>query len=404
MIPNIGPRPHANAAPTSGRQITRLRVAVDGRVMQDNYHGIGRHTFELVRRLAERDVDLLVVRDPTKPGRLDVDGLGGHPHVRLIDLAIPVVSPAAQPRWPRLLTATAPDVLLVPYHLATPWVHRRVPTVAFVHDCIFEAHPSFAPDGRRFRIAYAMATRLALARSTVVATISEATRQELWRLYGRAVADDAVVPHGVGDQFRALAGDSSRQSWGRGPGRYVLHVGAQRPHKNHAVLIAAFAQVARALPDVELILVGQPDRRFPPTVSGLIRTHALADRVQVRETVDDDELLTLYAGAAAFAFPSVVEGFGLPVLEAMAAGIPTVTSDAAAVVEAAGGASLVVPAHNTRAWAEALLRVLTDVPLAADLAGRGRRIAASHSWDRAADRTLTLLDRVSGRRPERRLR
>jgi glycosyltransferase involved in cell wall biosynthesis len=246
-----------------------------------------------------------------------------------------------------------------------------------------------------------MATRLALARSTVVATVSEATRQELGRLYGRTLADDAVVPHGVGDQFRALAGGSPERRRRR---RYVLHVGAQRPHKNHAVLIAAFAQVARLLPDVDLILVGQPDRRFPPIVPRLIQTHGLTDRIQVRQTVDDHELLTLYAGAAAFAFPSVVEGFGLPVLEAMAAGVPTVTSDAAAVVEAAGGASLVVPAHDIRAWGEALLRVLTDAPLAADLAGRGRRVAADHTWDRAADRTLRLLDRVSGRQPARRLR
>jgi glycosyltransferase involved in cell wall biosynthesis len=404
MMSNSGSRARTDGVPTGRRKTGRLRVAVDGRVMQDNYHGIGRHTFELVRRLADRDVDLLVVRDPTKPGRLDVDGLGGHPHVRLIDLPVPVVSPAAQSRWPRLLTAIAPDVLLVPYHLATPWVHPGVPTVAFVHDCIFEAHPSFAPGGRRFRVAYEMATRLALARSTVVATVSEATRRELWRLYGRTLADDAVVPHGVGDQFRALAGSSSPWPSDRRLGRYVLHVGAQRPHKNHAVLIAAFAKVAETLPDVKLILVGQRDRRFPPTVPRMIQGHAFADRIQVRETVDDQELLTLYAGAAAFAFPSVVEGFGLPVLEAMAAGLPTVTSDAAAVIEAAGGASVVVPAHDTRAWAQALLRVLTDAPLAADLVGRGRRVAADHTWDHAADRTLRLLNRVSEGQPARRLR
>ena len=111
----------------TARSAACRRIAVDGRVMQDNYHGIGRHTFELVRRLADHDVDLLVIRDPTRPGRLDVDGLAG-PRVRLVDLAVPVVSPAAQPRWPRLLAATAPDVLLVPYHLATPWVHPGVPT------------------------------------------------------------------------------------------------------------------------------------------------------------------------------------------------------------------------------------------------------------------------------------
>jgi glycosyltransferase involved in cell wall biosynthesis len=364
--------------------------------MQDNYHGIGRHTFELVRRLAERDVELLVIRDPSKPGRLDVDGLAG-PRVRLIDLAIPVVSPIAQPRWPRLLAATAPDVLLVPYHLATPWIHPGVPTVAFVHDCIFEADPAFAPGGRRFQLAYQMATRLALARSTVVATVSEATRHELRHRYGHTVPDDAVVPHGVGDQFRALAGDPAHRPPRRRKGRYILHVGAQRPHKNHAVLIAAFAEVAKELPEVGLILVGQPDRRFPPTIPQLIRAHALTGRVQVLEDVDDDELLNLYADAAAFAFPSLVEGFGLPVLEAMAAGVPTVTSDAAAVIEAGAGASLVVPAHNSGAWAQALVRVLTDAALATNLVARGRRVAADQTWDRAADRTLRLLDAVCAR-------
>jgi glycosyltransferase involved in cell wall biosynthesis len=382
----------------------RMRVAVDGRVMQDSYHGIGRHTFELVRRLADRDVDLIIVRDPTRRGRIDVDELADKPSVRLVDLAVPVVSLAAQPRWPRLLAAAAPDVLVVPYHLATPWLHPRLPTVAFVHDCIFEADPSFAPGGRRFRFAYETATRLALARATAVATVSQATRQELRRVYGFVLADDAVVPHGVGQQFLALTSTPSALPPGGRARRYVLHVGIQRPHKNHAVLIAAFAEVAKVLPDLQLILVGQVDRRFPTRVPELIREQALTGRVQVRCDVDDDELLRLYRGAAAFAFPSLVEGFGLPVLEAMAAGVPTVTSDAPAVVEAGGGASVVVPALDVQAWAVALLRVLTDTAFAADIAARGRRVAALNTWDRSADRTLRLLRRVAGSAAERRLR
>jgi glycosyltransferase involved in cell wall biosynthesis len=382
----------------------RLRVAIDGRVMQDSYHGIGRHTFELVRRLADRDVELVVVRDPTRPGRLDVDGLARNPSVRLVDLAVPVVSLAAQPHWPRLLASVAPDVLLVPYHLATPWLHGRVPTVAFVHDCIFEADPSFAPGGRRFGLAYEVATRVALARATAVATVSQATRQELRRVYGIALDDDAVVPHGVGEQFLAIAGTPPPVGHGDPAGRYILHVGIHRPHKNHAVLLAAFADVARTLPDVQLVLVGQTDQRFPTPVPELIRERELAGRVQLRSSVDDVELLRLYRGAAAFAFPSLVEGFGLPVLEAMAAGVPTVTSDAPAVLEAAGGASVVVPARDVRAWYTALLRVLTDAPFAADIAARGQKVAARNTWDRAADRTLRLLRRLGGPRLNRRSR
>ena len=388
----------------SGAAVPRLRVAVDGRVMQDRYHGIGRHTFELVRRLVDDDVDLVIVRDPTQPGRLDVDGLARHDSVRLVDLPVPVVSPVAQVRWPRLLAGTAPDVLLAPYHLAAPLVHPRVPTVAFVHDCIFESDPSCAPGGRAFRLAYTAATRLALARSTAVATVSQATRQDLRRVYGLTLADDAVVPHGVGEQFLSRAGGPPQRSPGDPAGRYILHVGIQRPHKNHAVLIAAFAEVAKLLPDVQLILVGQQDPRFATSVPQLIRDRALSGRVHVRTDVDDRELLRLYRGAAAFAFPSLVEGFGLPVLEAMAAGVPTVTSDAAAVVEAAGGASLVVPARDVRAWSDALLRVLTDPALAADLARRGSRVAAENTWQRAADRTMRLLRRLGGHGAQRRSR
>jgi glycosyltransferase involved in cell wall biosynthesis len=380
----------------------RMRIAVDGRVMQDSYHGIGRHTFELVQRMADHDIELIVVRDPSRPGRLDVDGLARHPSVRLVDLAVPVVSPVAQPRWPRLLAAAAPDVLLVPYHLATPWIHRRVPTVAFVHDCIFETNPSYAPGGRRFSFAYELATRLALRRATAVATVSQATRQELRRVYGIVLADDAVVPHGVGEQFLALASAPREARPGDRHGRYVLHVGIHRPHKNHPVLIAAFAEVARVLPDVQLVLVGQVDPRFTSSVAEMIQTYGLTGRVHIRTDVDDDELLRLYRGAAAFAFPSLVEGFGLPVLEAMAAGVPTVTSDAAAVVEAANGASVVVPAGDIGAWSGALVHVLSDASFAAELVARGRHVAGQNTWERAANDTLQLLHRVATGQAERR--
>jgi glycosyltransferase involved in cell wall biosynthesis len=341
-----------------------------------------------------------VVRDPTRPGRLDVDGLAAAPSVRLVDLAVPVVSPAAQVRWPRLLADLRPDVLLMPYHLAAPWVHPGVPTVAFVHDCILEADGAYAPGGRHVRLAYRAATRLALARSSVVATISHATQRELHRVYGIALNDQAVVPHGVGEQFRALgaAPPSARNT------RYVLHVGAHRPHKNHATLIAAFAGVARTLPDVRLVLVGQPDGRFPGAVADQVHSAGLTDRVDLRVDVDEAELLTLYRDASVFAFPSLVEGFGLPVLEAMAAGVPAVTSDAPAVTEAAGGASLVVPGTDVPAWTAALVRVLTDPALATALVARGRSVAADCTWDRAADRTLELLRVVGAPAAARRLR
>jgi glycosyltransferase involved in cell wall biosynthesis len=368
-----------------------MRVGVDGRVMQDRYHGIGRHTFELLRRLAERDVELVVVTDSSRLGRIGFPVLSRHPNVALVDLPVPVVSPAAQVALPRLLARTRPDVFLSPYHLAAPLLHPRVPTVAFVHDCIFEADPRFRPGGRGFGPRYRAATRAVIATATAIATISHATRADLERYYGLALDDSAVVPHGVGDEFLGLAGAPSRPG---SAARYVLHVGVHRPHKDHAVLVEAFARVARDLPDIRLVLVGQPDPRFPVSVAELVQEHGVADRVDILAHVDDARLLELYRGASAFAFPSLVEGFGLPVLEAMAAGVPTVTSSHPAVVEAGAGASLVVPRRGPQAWAAALTRVLTDRRVAADMVARGRAAAAAHKWEHAADRTLALLRAV----------
>lgn len=379
-----------------------LRIGVDGRVMQDRYHGIGRHTYELLSRLAHRDVELVVVVDSSRFGRIDVSGLARHDNVRLVDLHLPVVAPAAQLALPRLLARTRPDVFVSPYHLASPLLHPGVPTVAFVHDCIFESDPRHRPGGRFFGLAYRAATTAALAAATAVATVSHATRAELERHYGLVLPEDAVVPHGVGDEFLAVAAQGLFETR-QGPppdrrrgGRYVLHVGVHRPHKDHAVLIEAFAWVARAVPDVRLVLVGQPDARFPVSVPELVAEHGVADRVDVLSHVDDRMLLELYRGASAFAFPSRVEGFGLPVLEAMAAGVPTVTSDHAAVVEAGSGASLVVEGRDPAAWAAALTGVLTAPVTARQMAARGRTAAGEHTWDRAADRTLELLRRVHG--------
>jgi glycosyltransferase involved in cell wall biosynthesis len=349
---------------------------VDGRVLQNRYHGIGRHTYELVGRLAERGVELVVVHDPAAPTRLDVPGLCRRGAVRLVPFTDPVVSPWAQPRWPGLLRAERPGV----------------PTVTFVHDCIFESFPQARPAGRLFGPKYRAVTRLALNRSTAIATISNATRGDLARHYGVEVAADAVIPHGVGEQFASLepVEDPARAS------RYILHVGVHRPHKNHATLLAGFARVAAELPDVRLVLVGQPDERFPTAVRDAAAGLGIADRVEVRVHVADDELLDLYRNASVFAFPSLVEGFGLPVLEAMAAGVPTVTSDAPAVVEAAAGASVVCEATDAAEWGRALLRVLTRPELASRLRAEGRAVARACTWDRSAERTETLLREVAG--------
>jgi glycosyltransferase involved in cell wall biosynthesis len=369
----------------------RLRILVDGRVMQDHFHGIGRYTYELLRELSGEEVDLIVLRSPAS-GRLDVAALTARRNVCALSSPVPVASLRSQ----RVLTGAAlrtrPDVVFVPYHLSTPVLRGRVPVVSVIHDCVFERDA--AANGRSpFSVAYRAATRLAIRSAARLAAPSQATQQDLRRFYGVELPADAIVPHGVGARFFSLSGRSRPPGL---PGRYILHVGVQRPHKNQRVLVQAMSALQAGHPDLGLVLVGQPDPRFPDEVGQLVTTLGLSGRVRRYARVDDDELLDLYAHAAVFAFPSVVEGFGLPVLEAMAAGLAVVASDAEAVQEVADGGALIVPAGMPAAWARALDRVLTDPLFARDLRARARAAAAGHTWARSAERTLALLAGAAG--------
>jgi glycosyltransferase involved in cell wall biosynthesis len=385
-----------------------LRILVDGRVMQDRYHGIGRYTFELLRELSRRDVELTVLYRPDSAGpdsagpdsagpdsgRLDVAGLfdgPGRRTMRPVASRVPVASVRSQWLLPRAACRARPEVIFIPYHLSTPVRPGRTPVVSMIHDCVFER--AAAARGRSaFSVAYGAATRLAARAATALAVPSEAARQDLRRFYGIELPAEAIVPHGVGAQFFPPPG-RRRPRPGRLdlPERYILHVGVQRPHKNQRVLVQALAALRQTHPGLGLVLVGQPDPRFPDEVGELVRTLGLDGQVRRYAHLDDGTLLGVYANAAAFAYPSLVEGFGMPVLEAMASGLAVVASDAEAVREVAGDAAVIVPARSPQAWARALDRVLGDPDLAQDLRRRAEAVAARHTWARSAERTLALL-------------
>jgi glycosyltransferase involved in cell wall biosynthesis len=365
-----------------------LSILVDGRVMQDHYHGIGRYTFELLCELSQRTADLIVLYHPDS-GRLDVDKLVTRPTVRAVASRVPVVSLRSQWELSRAVLTFQPDVVFVPYHLSTPLLHGRVPVVSVIHDCIFERDA--AANGRSaFSLAYGAATRLAVRSAAALATPSQAARCDIRRFYGAELPAEAILPHGVSAQFFSVAG-RPRPPGHDLPDRYILHVGVRRPHKNQRVLVQALSALRASHPDLGLVLIGQPDPRFPDEVGEIMQTLGLSDHVRRYTDTDDEVLLALYANAAVFAYPSLVEGFGLPILEAMAAGLPVVASDAEAVQEVAGDGALIVPTLTGDRWAQALDQVLSDPQFAQDLRGRAWAVAARHSWARSAERTLAVL-------------
>ncbi len=380
---------------TGGQRAGRsLRVLVDGRVMQDRYHGIGRYTYELLRELSRLAVDLVILYSPDT-GRLDVSELISRRTVRAVPCRVPVASLRSQWVLSRAVLNTRPDVVFIPYHLSAPVLAGRVPVVSVIHDCVFERDAA-ANGSSAFSVAYRTATRLAIWSAAALATPSQASRRDICRFYGAELPDEAVLPHGVGPQFFSLR-DRHRPSGLVLPDRYILHVGAQRPHKNQRVLVEAMSVLRVGHPDLGLVLVGQPDRRIPDEIGKLVKALEVGDLVYRYTGVQDGALLDLYGNAAVFAYPSLVEGFGMPVLEAMAAGLPVVASDAEAIREVAGDGAIIAPAQATAAWVRALDQVLTSPRLRRELRERAQAVAAGRTWVRSAERTLAMLASAASR-------
>jgi glycosyltransferase involved in cell wall biosynthesis len=368
-----------------------LRLVVDGRVLVTRYEGIGRITIELLRALADRnDVEVLVLVGAERPpAHLDPAEL----KVQLVACDVPLFGPSHLWTLDRRLRALNADVAFFPYHLAAP-IGPGLPRLVMLHDCIFEVEPGAYPQAAWTRPAYLAATR-AVARTGTVVTVSVASAGEIERHHGVQVPADAIVANGVG---RAFAPGAPRVLDLRLPDRYLLTVGARRPHKNLPLLAHA---LRRLPPDVHLVCVGRVDERFTDPFPQVVERLGLTDRVHHRPSVTDAELVGLYAGARALVYPSRTEGFGLPLLEAMAVGTPVIASDVPVLAEVAGSAALYAPHDRPDRWAATIERVLTDDTLRAGLIARGHERAAGFTWQRSAEQLVTAARRAVAQHPGR---
>jgi glycosyltransferase involved in cell wall biosynthesis len=178
---------------------------------------------------------------------------------------------------------------------------------------------------------------------------------------------------------------------------YVLLLGPWVRRKNLGVVVEAFRLLAERLPGVKLVITGRPTLGMKSGDMSSVLSRLPPDARCATLTVGHlpvEDLRAVMQGAAALAYPSLYEGFGLPPLEAMAAGTPAVVSDTPAVLEAAGGAALVAPSRDPQSWAQALHRIITDPDLAASLRQAGRERSLRFSWTRCSEETLDLYDRI----------
>lgn len=262
---------------------------------------------------------------------------------------------------------------------------QAIPQVVMVHDLRPISHPE-----RSFQSLYFRSWVPPLLRSCRhVLTNSQFTAQEIQRCTGLPDSRITVTPLGYDEQM-FKPGPCPRGSKER---PYFLHVGQQYPHKNLRRLIQAFAQVASSYPELRLVLAGKLHPTETPVLQAMVRELGLQKRVEFRSYVPYAELPDLYRGALALVYPSLWEGFGLPILEAMACGTPVITSRGSGTQEVAGDAAMLVDPTNTSTLADAVVQL---PELASRLRLRGLERARHYSWSKTAAATRAVVTQQLG--------
>jgi len=286
-----------------------------------------------------------------------------------------------------------PDVLFIPAQVL-PLIHPRR-SVVTVMDLGYKYYPQAHPWKDRLHLD--RSTRWNARQARHIITISGATRDDLLRHYGTNPNKITVVYPGVDEEiFRVDDPARTREVKSRYglPDKYCLYVGTLHPRKNLARLVRAFGRMlgewsASSGDPPGLVLAGKKGWLYDD-IFAEVRALGLENQVIFPGYVSQDHLSALMSGAEVFVFPSLFEGFGFPILEAMACGVPVVTSRASCLPEVAGDAALLIDPHDEADLAQAILVTMTDDALRSDLIERGSRRVAS--FDRSARETLAVLE------------
>jgi glycosyltransferase involved in cell wall biosynthesis len=352
-----------------------VKIGIDAR---NDGTGVGRYTFSLIRELAkiDRENEYVLFLNSARAATQPAPG----PNFRIVEAGVPWFSLREQLLLPRLVAREGLDLVHYP-HLTVPLL-SGTPFVVTVHDLNYldaeaTARPTVLRAGYRLELAKARRARRLIA-------VSEHTRERVVRVLRVApervaVTYEAAAPAAIEPDTAVLEGHGLDAP-------FFLYVGSAYPYKNLARLIEAFARTDGGY---RLVLAGDQE-----DFGGALRERAAAlgpaERVRFTGRVSEAELAALYGAALAYAFVSWSEGFGLPGLEAMAAGVPVVAARAGSLPEVYGDAALYCDPLDVESIASALAEVASDEALRARLVARGRQRAGEFSWTRTAEQTLAV--------------
>ena len=375
-----------------------MRICIDARSLRDVPTSLGRYAADLVSHIAklDRENEYIVVRRPSRHGPI-----ADQANFREIFSPHDISSAHNILAGARVINALDADVYHSLYHFLPIGVRaRRV--VITLHDLIWVDH-SYLADGRRWRrwvkgSLGSMGIRRAITTADHIVAVSQTTRQAALD-HGVPADKVTAILHGVAPAWHSdnsepapfdLGNATDQQAIldGLAERPFAFGLGNSLPYKNLPRLVRAFAQVAPAHPDLALVFAGRGEGN--PQLVRLAHQLGLSDRVLLVGQLNDDQIRACFAHALFFAFPSLIEGFGLPVLEAMASGCPVLTSNCSSLAEVAGENAVLVDPLDIASIAAGMQRLLTDSALRQRLSHQGRHRAAAFTWEDAAHRTIQL--------------
>ena len=345
--------------------------------------GIGRYTKELMGALREAGTGLTVLQ----AGRTSTDAVS-LPGARLLPGLLTVGQvQIAWNAWRRRLALVHDPTGSMPLFVTGA---RRVATI---HDVIPYIYPETCT--KLDWLIYRFWLPLAVRRLDAILTDSQQSKKDIVTHLSVKKEKVFVIPCAANDRYRPLDKNDIQAALARYEINepYILYVGSLEARKNLPRLLQAYAQLRQRLQKWKLVIVGARKWKFSPIFETIQRLDLGSD-IHFTGYIEEQDLPALYNGADLFVFPSLYEGFGLPVLEAMACGTPVVTSNSSSLPEVAGDAAILVDPYKVEAIAEAMQRVLSDSALATAMRKKGLAQATKFTWARAAKETMAVYEQV----------
>lgn len=364
-------------------------VCIDCRYVGAKPSGIGELVHSLIRQLPglAPDLNFLLLKSAKRDEPLSVAS-----NVEEVPIESPANGPATMWWLPRIVDFRAIDVFHATFNILPAGIKK--PTLTTIHDIMWLTHPQWCNPslyGQIERKFYAHGIRRALKHATHIATVSSATRAAILERHPDLKDKISVTLSGVSDRFRPVDVNTAvLRDLGIAPGKkIILSVGQYSPYKNHDGALAGFAAAFKDRSDVALVMVQRRNKNTAQMMS-LANSLGIADRIYLTGPISEQSLITLYSAASALLHPSLCEGFGNPLAEAMACGCPVVTSNLSAMPEVTANAAALVDPYDSMHIGRALRSVVDDANHAGTMREKGLARAAQLSWHTFAQQHLKI--------------